>query len=481
MKRFHLWPRGLIGRVTLVLLLATLLEFLGSTIVYEQTEIYYADDLAVQRVAERLALSYRVLMAAEEEERPALAKRLSSPDLQIGWFASGAGTSPTDPVQIGTLSVPGNALSLPPTSPRDAGLLRMQGLLINSQDLLENVELRLSRGGRSLIGTRRDLIGTMRLPGHVDKDGPRDSAIVFFATGVLGRLPGFYGGLLSAAILACCVLAAAAMLVRTLGLPLRTLAQAADAIGHGPPVQIKPSGPREVRQVAQAFNAMQTRISHLINDRTQALAAVSHDLRTPIQRLRLRASFLDDTEAQTAIEDDLDEMEAMVSSVLAFLAGDTDPEKHRPADLATMLETLVDDASDAGQLATYSGPEHCVHTVRPVAMKRAFANLIGNALKYASRADVTLFSTDHNIQILIEDNGPGIPEAELENVLEPFRRIEVSRNRDTGGMGLGLAIVRQIVEREGGTITLSNRTGGGLQAKIVLPLHPPQTKVQQTG
>jgi hypothetical protein len=207
----------------------------------------------------------------------------------------------------------------------------------------------------------------------------------------------------------------------------------------------------------------------LVSDRTQALAAVSHDLRTPIQRLRLRAGFLDDAEAQRSIDADLDEMEAMVGATLAFLRGDTDGEEPRPTDLAAILRTLCDEAADRGGAVTIDGPDHVLLRLRPVATKRAFANLIDNAVKYGGAAWVALRDAPEAAVVSVEDDGPGIPEAAMATVFEPFQRLEASRNRGTGGTGLGLTIARRAVEGHGGTITLANRPGGGLVVTVRLP------------
>ena len=214
---------------------------------------------------------------------------------------------------------------------------------------------------------------------------------------------------------------------------------------------------------------MQGRIHRLVSDRTQALAAVSHDLRTPIQRLRLRAGFLDDTEAQRSIDTDLDEMEAMVEATLAFLRGDAGGEEFRPTDLAAILRTLCDEAADRGAAVAFAGPDHVLLNLRPVAAKRTFANLIDNALKYGGAARVTLRDSPAAVAVSVEDDGPGIPEAAMATVFEPFQRLEASRNRGTGGAGLGLTIARQAVEAHGGTIALSNRPGGGLLVTVRLP------------
>ncbi|WP_243443856.1 ATP-binding protein [Asaia prunellae] len=285
------------------------------------------------------------------------------------------------------------------------------------------------------------------------------------------------GGLASAAITAGAVAIAAAMIVRSLSTPLRALAEVADSIAKSDDTQwtmLDERGPREVRGLAHAINKMQHRIHRLISDRTEILAAVSHDLRTPLARLRLRAGFMDDEETQAAIEADIDEMEAMVTGALAYLAGDLDPEPVKQVDLVAILNTLLDSQSDRGRDTSYTGPDRCQAWVRPLAIKRVFANLIDNACNYGGNAHVTFETTGQNALISVIDDGPGIPEAELEKVLSAFYRVEGSRSRATGGMGLGLAIVTREVGRARGTVDLHNVPGRGLCVQVTLPLGVPE-------
>lgn len=273
----------------------------------------------------------------------------------------------------------------------------------------------------------------------------------------------------STVIMAVGIVVASVLLVRWLTGPLRRLAQAADRIGHGSIVPVPQGGPEEVRRLARALEAMQARIDRLVNDRTQALAAVSHDLRTPLTRMRLRAGFLDDADIQIRMEADLDEMEAMIAATLAYLQGEADPEPEQLTDIGAMLSTLCNAAADAGAAVTCAGPHHCDLRCRPVALRRAVTNLIENAVGYAGAARVRLSATTDQLRITVDDDGPGIPPGELERVFAPFYRLEASRNRSTGGVGLGLTISRQAVAEQGGRLTIANRPGGGLRADISLP------------
>ncbi|MGH6661939.1 MAG: sensor histidine kinase, partial [Rhodospirillales bacterium] len=252
--------------------------------------------------------------------------------------------------------------------------------------------------------------------------------------------------------------------------PLATLAAAADRLGrdvNAPPLD--ESGPSEVQHAARAFNEMQRRLRTFIADRTQTLAAVSHDLRTPITRLRLRAEFIEDPEAQRKMLADLDEMEAMIAATLAFAADDAAAEATAAFDLAALLQGLCDDTRDRGGAASYDGPAKLAFNGRPRALKRLFGNLIDNAVKYGRRARVALAAGDKAATATVADDGPGIPEAELEKVFQPFYRVEPSRSRATGGTGLGLAVVRSIARAHGGDVVLANRPEGGLVATVTMP------------
>ncbi|ACI51852.1 integral membrane sensor signal transduction histidine kinase [Gluconacetobacter diazotrophicus PA1 5] len=434
-RRITLWPRGLVGRVTVVLLAAVALVFIGSSVFYEEAETYTVDDAQLDQIGERLTIDARVLLATPVSQRPILATMLSTGDLTLDWSAP-------EPVA-------------PPRAEPPA-LRDLHGRLAANHDFLRGPALNLAP---TKIGTA-DIRGILRLP-----DGSR---IGFVAPDIL-QPHHTTRGVASAAVLAGAVLMAAAMLVHTLSMPLRALADVADGVGSGQWIPVEEKGPREVRYLARAINAMQDRIRRLIADRTEALAAVSHDLRTPLARLRLRAGFLDDPEVQGAIESDVAEMEAMVGGVLAYLSGENDPESARPVDLASILMTLADDAADQGRDVSYDGPPQWQARVRPLAMKRVFGNLIDNAVNYGRRARIRLSVEPRQLRIRIDDDGPGLPEAELTRVLTPFYRVEGSRSRATGGLGLGLAIVNREVAREGGQFVLSNRTGGGLRAEILLP------------
>ncbi len=263
--------------------------------------------------------------------------------------------------------------------------------------------------------------------------------------------------------------------VRRITRPMRALAGAAERLGRGEEVPpLAEEGPREVRQTAQAFNVMVERLQRFVRDRTRMLAAVSHDLRTPITSLRLRAEFVEDPEAREKILETLAEMQEMVEAVLSFAREDAAREETRPMDLTALIASLCDDLAEGGLDVRYSETQALHYHCRPVSLKRALTNVIENAAAYGDRARVAVSSLDTAYEITVDDDGPGIPEADLERVFDAFLRLEASRSRDTGGAGLGLAIARSIVRGHGGDITLTNRPGGGLRATIRLPKHRPE-------
>ncbi|MER2583297.1 MAG: ATP-binding protein [Candidatus Competibacter sp.] len=262
----------------------------------------------------------------------------------------------------------------------------------------------------------------------------------------------------------------AALAVRALTRPLAVLAAAAGELGRDirrPPLDEK--GPLEVQRAARAFNTMQERLIRYIEDRNRILAAISHDLKTPITRLRLRTELLDDAPLKEKFLLDLDDMQRMAQASLDFLRGGEDSEPIAPMDLNALLESLQEDAEDVGHAVSISGAASQPLRCRPLALKRCLTNLVDNALKYGQSAEIAVADTATRLRLIVRDHGPGIPAAELERVFEPFYRLEGSRSRDTGGTGLGLSIARNIARAHGGELSLRNHPQGGLEAVLELP------------
>jgi signal transduction histidine kinase len=270
--------------------------------------------------------------------------------------------------------------------------------------------------------------------------------------------------------MAAVILAVSIWAARRVTAPLAALASAAQRLGRNvdaPPVA--ETGTREMRQAAHAFNDMQARLRDTIGHRTRLLAAISHDLRTPLTSLRLRAETHPDADERGRMLATIDEMSALVGTTLQFARDETADEPVRPTDLVALVDSVVDDFSEAGKDVTVTPSVAIVIACRPTALKRALRNLIDNAIRYGQRAEVAVHDAGTDVDIFVDDDGPGLPPEELTRVFQPFYRIDNSRSREAGGVGLGLAITRSLVGRQGGAVTLENRPQGGLRARLRIP------------
>jgi signal transduction histidine kinase len=321
------------------------------------------------------------------------------------------------------------------------------------------------RGGEQRPGMRGDramglLTVGLKLPGN---------RFATAETPIFTPLPGIPAEAWTAVALAFAVTAVFCLLAARLAVsPVRLLADAADRLSRNidePP--LPEEGAQELRAATRAFNRMQDRLKRHVNSRALAFAAMSHDIRTPLTRMRLRLETLG-PEAKERIGEDLDEIESIARSVLEISRGLSAEEPISAVDLDAMVRRLVDDYAAMGSVLTVSGRAGAI-PARPAALKRAIGNLVDNALKYARDVSIELAENRAHVTIAVCDRGPGIPAADLPKVTTPFYRVESSRNRDTGGAGLGLAITKDLVEGQGGELTLVNRPAGGLAATIRLP------------
>jgi len=271
------------------------------------------------------------------------------------------------------------------------------------------------------------------------------------------------------------VILVALVAVRWATRPLKQLADAANAFAHDLDApSIAEEGPSEVRRAAEAFNFMQQRLRQLVVERGRALAAVSHDLRTPLTRMRLRAELVDDPVLQGKMNADIDAMQGMVNSVLAYLRGLEDSEAAQPIDMEALLSSLVEDERSMGRPVSFDerppdAPKASPFVGKLSLLRRAVSNLVDNAVAHGEHVVVRLDSAPGTIAITVEDDGPGIPTGDLERVTQPYVRLDAARALDSGGVGLGLAIVRDVAAYHGGSLSLSNREGGGLRAVLQLP------------
>jgi len=429
-----LLPRSLFGR--LVLLMASglvLAQLIGAAMHLAERQRTIGTTVG-HEFAQRVAAVHRAIDSQAGSERLALAERLSTPrqHLTVVAAASAAGGATTETSEF--LSRLAEVLG-PEIGIRPVTLPRVGAFAFD-------VYIELKSGG------------WLRIEGSAPEE------IFAWPVHLFGNLA------LMLTVVIVLIWVVAHMTVR----PLTRLAQAAHGLGedlHQPP--LSEDGPSEVREAAQAFNAMQQHIRHDIEERERFLAAVSHDLKTPVTRMRLRSELLQDENLRDRTLRDLDEMQQMLTGALDFLRGKAVNEPVGPIDMVALLESLVDDQAELGHEVSLTAPASVRFAGRPQALRRAIGNLIDNALKYGKCATVELKKDDDGLRIVVEDGGPGLPKEELEKVFEPFYRVESSRNRETGGVGLGLAIVRQIARTHGGDVSLANHPGGGLRAVLWLP------------
>jgi len=455
-RRLFALARSLEARTLVVLLVAILVVHGGALLLYRQSAAAAAAEAFAAQVATQLALAREAVMRRPPAERNAEAKALSNPHFELAWTEAPAPAQPrSDP-------------ALAPLHQRLAAL-----------DPSLGTGLSLAMEGDADPMHRLDLGGTLALP-----DGSQLTFHSAHASGMALRNP----WAVLATAMAILVGLAAVLLTHRIARPLRTLGRITgligDAAGQGRVVPVPEVGPDETRAIARALNGMQLRIRDLVTERTQALAAVSHDLRTPIARLRLRLDALADNaladnalpnnaladDAQRrAMASDLDDMQAMIDSTLAYLRGDADPEVRRVTNVASLLMSIADAGQDAGHAVVYEGPGRALAAIRPVALRRALDNVVDNAVRYGERARIGLAIADSTLELQVDDDGPGLSPDAVERAFAPFTRLETSRNRNTGGTGLGLTIARRVIEAEGGQIGLETRPGGGLRVRITLP------------
>ena len=448
-------PQSITGRTVLVLVIGLTLSHLASMAVhYTEGADAYAI-LEARRMAERVATITRLVEEAAPDNRARILRAVNDPALRVAWSRDSA---------IGAGAGAGGYLTehmlRAHLGPRSGGRVHIAYGEAATPDLGMMDE---HMQGMSM--------GTA-MPGHMRASIElADSSWLNFLVPV--EVPTQLLSLrvvLSLSVMVIAVIALSVWAVRRMTAPLATFARAAERLGVDVTAPRLPeTGPREVRQATRAFNEMQRRIRRFVEDRTQLVAAIAHDLRTPITRLRLHAEFVEDDEQRHKMLADLDEMEKMIASTLGFARDEAKSEPRETVDFLTLLHSVSDDMADAGHEVAFQSEGRLPYECRRVALRRAFTNLIENAVKYGKRARISLDAQADAIRVRIDDDGPGIPEDFLEDAFKPFRRLEESRSRDTGGTGLGLTVARTIVRAHGGDIALSNRAEGGLRVEVTLP------------
>ena len=444
--RLRFWPRSLAARTALVLIAGLVVVQIAGLTIHALDRVDALRLAQTREIAVKVISLYRTVMMTAPERREAVLDDLHHAP---GVTAELARDPPTP--------------ELPDELPLGQRLLRI------NLNLVPLMGVPHWRGLRILADhDRHRLIIAMRIP-----DGDWLDLTVPVEPLRPWHSPRFLAAFLLMTITAAGLTVWA---VRRLTAPVRTLAAAAEALGRDVNAAPLPEGgPSEVATAAAAFNTMAARIRRFVQDRTELLTAIGHDLRTPITRLKLRAEFVEDDEQRGKMLADLEELEAMVSATLAFGRDARTTEPVASLDLAELLRTVLDETGDtrpeAATRLAYEGPPHLTVQGRPLALKRAFANLVSNAVVYGGSARITLNPPAGGVVVIeVEDDGPGIPPGELERVFEPFYRGEPSRNRETGGVGLGLPIARNILRAHGGDVTLANRPMSGVKATVSLPV-----------
>jgi signal transduction histidine kinase len=422
------------ARLLAILALVLLSDFAINALLFKRSSAFALREADASAQAERLGTAYRTLDAAARATRPALARALSGPALRLSW---------SDQARR-----PGAAVTLS----------ALQDQLIRHDDALADARLQLHLVP---IHFAHQIDGTMVLS---------DGSLVTFEGTAHGAWVLQVGEVLRMMVPGLVLAGLAGLLVHATLRPLRQLVRASRHVGTPHARPIAAYGPREVLSLIDAFNAMQRRIDDLLDSNTETMLAICHDMRTPLARVQLRldALALPDDERR-ALDADLTELGDLFASVQDFVQADQPSAPATRADLASIAQSLVDGAADAGRPARYSGPDRLVAVLSPLALRRALTNLVENALHYGGSAHVLLMEEPGAIVLRVEDDGPGIPEPMLGKVLQPFTRLDEARARNTAGLGLGLAIVERTIRGQGGQFTLANRPGGGLAATIRLP------------
>ena len=456
-------PKSLFGQTLLILLAGLIVSHAAGSWIYTADREQAVRAVGGFATAQRIANLTRLVQETPRESRQRIVSALSDQSFRLSLSAeppSIATTGGDAPIAQAIMGYLVERLSLGSTRQPRVSASSASGGPFGPRHMMGHGPMMHGFGGFSGF---RDLQVAIPLA---------DGQWLKFSTALPAGGPAFSAQfLLSMAVMAIIILAVSVWAVRRVTAPLASLATAAEQLGHDVNAPSLPeAGTTETRLAARAFNDMQTRLRNLIENRTRLLAAISHDLRTPLTLLRLRAENVENVRERDKMLSTIAEMDSMIGATLNFARDQSASESRRKTDLTSLLQSVVDDMSDAGIPVRMEAAGSIFYECQPAALKRAIRNLLDNAVKYGKAGSVEVRTTSRTIAIDIDDEGPGIPEPELSRVLEPFYRVEESRSRETGGFGLGLAITQSIVQAHGGTLKLSNRPTGGLRASIALPL-----------
>jgi signal transduction histidine kinase len=460
------WPRTLSGQFILVTLLAVAFSQVVALLIYRLEQAKVVRSVVREECLGRAVSAYRLAEGTPASRRAETLKAIETP-LTRYWITDAQVSSPVEWQQQA------RAHLLEPTSA--SGKYSSSSSLFLHQPMLGEVSQepwQVLPAGTWLLQQPIHLLDLARWNGFgfsMQLDEKSWLNMVYAKPNSLMQTtltPGYYIALVMTVLIFASV---ALFVARRISRPLRRLAKSAERLGRGEELEVLPEeGPDDIRSTVSAFNRMQIRLRRFLEDRTRMLAAIGHDLRTPITSLRLRTEFINDAETREKFNSTLDEMQGMAEAALSLTQSESISEPTRVVDLNALIESLCDDLADLGWSVEFQPDGRLAYPCRPAALRRALRNVIENAVRYGERARVELNSSGEGIEILVEDDGPGIPEEDRERVFDPFVRLESSRNRDTGGVGLGLSIARSISRNHGGDIILSQGSSG-LRVHIRLP------------
>jgi len=467
----RLWPKSLFGQMLVILLAGLIVSNLAGAWIYAIDREAAVREVGGLAAAQRIANLTRLVEDAPAEWRERIVSAVSDPTFRVSLSrerpaiaADGADSAVADAIRAYLT----DRLALDAT--RQPLVAATQAFPFGPGGPV-GPHWMMMRGPGAMMPGPAGMMGGPPLLGLAVAVPLAQGEWLAFSAALPAAGPGISRQLIVAMlVMAAVIVAASVFAARRVTAPLAVLAGAAQRLGadvHAPP--IAETGTIETRQASRAFNEMQVRLRALIENRTRLLAAISHDLRTPLTLLRLRAETVPDAGERERMLATLTEMETMVGAILQYARDEMATEPSRRTDLAALVQSIVDDMADAGLGVAMAPAAPVLVDCQPSALKRAITNLIDNAVKYGGKAQVTLQAAAHTAEIAIDDEGPGIPDAELARVFEPFYRVEGSRSRDSGGVGLGLAIAQSLLQRNRATLTLQNRPSGGLRARIVMP------------
>jgi signal transduction histidine kinase len=449
--RLKLWPNTLAVQLILVVAGAVAISNIGVAFYSYRNSEAQARDFSYERMIDRAAAVADTVSEVPPQQRLVVMRTMSRPD----WRFRETKTYDTSPMTAEETVLAKRLIeALPDNHPRkNAVIVHVHEPLTNIPDELRPLRAQSARARTEVIQTLVPIDAHTMMSGVLTPPAPRWPVELMVAAVI-------------ALVLAS---AGAAFMARRVVRPLSDLTRAAAKVAAGGATpHVAERGPEDVRNAAAAFNTMAAKVTRTLESQRHLLSAVGHDLRTPLTAMRINLEFVEDDELREGLMRNLEELQALTEQVLAAARG-AGVEKPRQVDLSALVESLVTDLDELGEPVSWSGHAPAPISCRPNEIKRAVRNLVENAVAYGHKAEVRITNSGDGYDVLVEDEGPGIPENDRQRVFEPFVRLESSRNEFTGGTGLGLTLVKAIAEGHGGDVRLENRPGGGLCARMHLP------------